>query len=173
MWLIGLKHWLAGRWVPGVGSNPAENILSFEFFASFPFRTAHHSKCKWNQAWPLTCTLCSCFRPKIRLVIQDLVYVYPQYSFNGFFFNSFESEVIWISRSMISVYEKDNVEFTWRQTFPVNLEYTPWYFRAQWKLNETRAWQFIDFQTRMGRKVVKLWFSFTFPDLMFNGKIWV
>ena len=50
----------------GVGSNTAGDIyFHFEFFApSAPFGTGKWIPCKWNQAWPFTCSH-SCFRPKI------------------------------------------------------------------------------------------------------------
>ena len=64
-----------------MGSNPAGNrYFHFEFFAPSPFRTAQRGQCKWNQAWPFTCSN-SWFRPQIRLIIQSLVYLLPQYSF--------------------------------------------------------------------------------------------
>ena len=66
----------------GVGANPAGNIyFHFEFFAPSPFRTGQRSPCKWNKAWPFTCSH-SCFRLQIRFIIQGLVYKYLQYSFN-------------------------------------------------------------------------------------------
>ena len=64
-----------------MGSNPArDTYFHFEFFNPILFRTAQWISCKWNQAWPFTCSH-SCFRPQIQLIIQGLVYKYPQYSF--------------------------------------------------------------------------------------------
>ena len=58
------------------GSNPAGDIFHFEFFNPSLFQTAQWIPCKWNQAWPFTCSH-RCFRPKIQLIlIQDLVCIY-------------------------------------------------------------------------------------------------
>ena len=65
------------------GSIPGTDIyFHFEFFASFPYLTARRSPCKWNQAWPLTCSVC-CFRPQTRLIIRGLSCIWLQYSFKS------------------------------------------------------------------------------------------
>ena len=43
----------------------------FEFFAPFSFLTNRRSPCKWNKAWPFTCSVC-CFSPQIWLIIKGI-----------------------------------------------------------------------------------------------------
>ena len=44
----------------------------FEFFAPSPFRTSPRCPCKWNQAWPFTCSHI-CFRYQLRFKTQDTI----------------------------------------------------------------------------------------------------
>ena len=57
----------------------------FECFNPSLIWTVQWIPCKWNQAWPFTCSN-SCFRPMIRLIIQGFVYLWPQYSFKRDFY---------------------------------------------------------------------------------------
>ena len=69
------------RGVHGVGSNPArDQVFILDFFAPFSFLKTQRSPCKWNQAYPFVCSYCG-FRPQIRLIMQDLCIIWPQYSF--------------------------------------------------------------------------------------------
>ena len=78
-WLKFLLHvsgwkskgrWLDSRW---------KHIFSFWIFRLFPVFTARRSPFKWNQARPFTCS--RCVRHQIRLIVQGIVYLKPQYSF--------------------------------------------------------------------------------------------
>ena len=53
-------------------------ILNF----SHPPRSGQRRQCKWNQAWPFTCSH-SCLRLQKRSIIKGLVYSYLQYSFKS------------------------------------------------------------------------------------------
>ena len=49
-------RWFHSRW---------RYIFVFKFIACTPLLTARQSPCKWNQAWPFSCSAC-CFRPHIQ-----------------------------------------------------------------------------------------------------------
>ena len=63
VWPSGLERWCTCRGFESCRRHKLSFWKKNEFFAPYSVRTAQQIQCKWNQAWPFTCSY-SYYRPQ-------------------------------------------------------------------------------------------------------------